>query len=281
MSRNRPPYSWPYTNPNHSTSTITTPTTLATTTTAKPSSYSTSLTPNHKKSIYPSFALPQKHSKKDARKVSVSLPGRPEKYTPDHRFNPPQFMIIANNDEPITEQPIEETPESPTLLESDHHYFHYPPPPSSPRMVSFLKLFCKPIPIFPVMVGNGANITCKGADLILGLAWLRTLGPILADFSLPQPTFTHGPKAITLRGEPLATPVTSPQLHTLIAKTSVASFHAMYFHFEHANLPISDTKTLTQTPLSATYFTNISWFLPHPHRYPHPVLMTTEFPPFP
>lgn len=71
-----------------------------------------------------------------------------------------------------------------------------------------------------------------GADLILGVAWLRTRGPILADFAVPQLSFTHGPKTITLRGESNPTAVSTHLLKTLITKESMSSFHAIYFHFE-------------------------------------------------
>ncbi|KAI3739426.1 hypothetical protein L2E82_29830 [Cichorium intybus] len=121
------------------------------------------------------------------------------------------------------------------------------------------------------MVGNGDNIQCTGvipdlilhlqntaftipffvlpvagADLILGIAWLSTLGPLLADFAIPQITFNVGQKAITLRGETTSTPVSSPQLKTLIHTKSIASLHALYFHFDPT--PTHNTSTdLTHT----------------------------------
>jgi hypothetical protein len=73
-----------------------------------------------------------------------------------------------------------------------------------------------PFPQFSVMVGNGSHLNCQGicpsvpitlhqkhfhlpfylfpievADVVLGMAWLRTLGPIQADFSIPSITFQH------------------------------------------------------------------------------------------
>ncbi|XP_076933766.1 uncharacterized protein LOC143599774 [Bidens hawaiensis] len=110
------------------------------------------------------------------------------------------------------------------------------------------------------MVGNGDKLTCdgfcpslnitlqdtsfsipvfilpvEGADVILGLAWLRTLGPVMADFAIPQLTFNVGSKAITLRGEAQSTQVSPSSIHTLIAKDSVSSLHALFFHFEDTN----------------------------------------------
>nr|KYP72871.1 Transposon Ty3-G Gag-Pol polyprotein [Cajanus cajan] len=73
------------------------------------------------------------------------------------------------------------------------------------------------------MVGNGDSITCdqvcsnvpitlpkatlcvplyvipiEGADVVLGVAWLRTLGPIQVDFSVPTLTFQHHDTSVTL-----------------------------------------------------------------------------------
>ncbi|KAL4555486.1 hypothetical protein LXL04_038106 [Taraxacum kok-saghyz] len=83
-----------------------------------------------------------------------------------------------------------------------------------PRIVHHLRLPTVPVRAFPVMVGNGAQLQCtgfcrdtqlqldhtiftvplfilpiEGADLVLGMAWLRTLGTVVADFSIPQMTF--------------------------------------------------------------------------------------------
>ncbi|KAL4592325.1 hypothetical protein LXL04_005316 [Taraxacum kok-saghyz] len=100
-----------------------------------------------------------------------------------------------------------------------------------PRIVAALHLAEKNIPSFPVMVGNGANLHCnsvcpavsihlkkahftipffflqvEGADVVLGLAWLSSLGPISVDFSIPQITFQFGSTPITLIGEPMSAP---------------------------------------------------------------------------
>lgn len=106
------------------------------------------------------------------------------------------------------------------------------------RVVQALNLAPDSIASFLVMVVNGAFLRCdsicpnlsinlykalftipffiilvEGPDIILGLAWLRTLGLILVDFSIPQLTFNHGPSVITLKGEPY--PV---QLHHIPSK---------------------------------------------------------------
>ncbi|GKA97825.1 ty3-gypsy retrotransposon protein [Tanacetum coccineum] len=88
-----------------------------------------------------------------------------------------------------------------------------------PRIASLLPITPTNIKPFPVMVGSGQFLECKslfpttplevnktqfhvplflidvaGADVILGLAWLSSLGPILADFSIPQLSFTINEK---------------------------------------------------------------------------------------
>ncbi|GKF43319.1 ty3-gypsy retrotransposon protein [Tanacetum coccineum] len=76
------------------------------------------------------------------------------------------------------------------------------------------------------MIGNGTFLYCTGqcpninlrlsdtsfsispyvfpiecADAVLGMSWLSALGPVKADFSVPQLTFNHLDQQVTLRGE--------------------------------------------------------------------------------
>jgi hypothetical protein len=96
-----------------------------------------------------------------------------------------------------------------------------------PRIAHFLKLPVEPAPCFKVLVGNGQIMTAEGvvtnlsvviqehemllpvyllpiagADLILGTAWLATLGPHVADYSALTLKFFHKGKFITLQGDP-------------------------------------------------------------------------------
>ncbi|XP_058766771.1 uncharacterized protein LOC131640391 [Vicia villosa] len=125
-----------------------------------------------------------------------------------------------------------------------------------PRIAHHLNLTPTPITQFSVMVGNGSHLQCEGvcnnvpimlqnetfklpfyllpiegADVVLGMAWLRTLGPIQADFSIPSLTFSHQTNQITLKGDPNIHPshTTFHQLKHLIHTNSVASFHLMIF----------------------------------------------------
>jgi len=84
------------------------------------------------------------------------------------------------------------------------------------------------------MVGNGAFIQCQGicplvdislqtftftipfyllpiegANVVLGIEWLHTLGPIQAYFSIPSIAFTHQNKQITLQAATPSTPIST------------------------------------------------------------------------
>nr|KYP37785.1 Transposon Ty3-I Gag-Pol polyprotein [Cajanus cajan] len=89
------------------------------------------------------------------------------------------------------------------------------------------------------MVGNGEHISCshvcpsvpimiqthefavslyvlpiEGVDIVLGLSWLRTLGLVTADFSIPSFSFTHQNQQLTIIGDSTS--------------LSPASFHQFY-----------------------------------------------------
>jgi hypothetical protein len=125
-----------------------------------------------------------------------------------------------------------------------------------PRIATQFNLPTEPIPNFSVMVGNGNHLAChgmcpnvpitlqqaqldlpfyllpiKGANVVLGMVWLETLGPIQADFSIPSLTFNHHNEPITLIGIPKYTPTQSTftQLCHLVHTNSIASFHLLTF----------------------------------------------------
>lgn len=68
----------------------------------------------------------------------------------------------------------------------------------------------------------------KGADVVLG-AWLRTLGSIQVDFSIPSITFTPQNQPITLKGDMSSNPIHTSlhQLHHLVHTKSISSLHLM------------------------------------------------------
>nr|KYP50891.1 Transposon Ty3-G Gag-Pol polyprotein [Cajanus cajan] len=123
-----------------------------------------------------------------------------------------------------------------------------------PRLAKHLHLSTQPTSPFKVMVGNGAHILCQdycpqvaisfqkhtfqvplyllpieGADVVLGLAWLRTLGPVQADFSIPSFTFNHHSMPITITGETLHNPTQASfhQVCQFFHQDSIASFHLL------------------------------------------------------
>nr|GEZ34424.1 Ty3/gypsy retrotransposon protein [Tanacetum cinerariifolium] len=61
--------------------------------------------------------------------------------------------------------------------------------------------FCSNVPLN--LKSTTFTISCfvlpiEGTDVVLGMQWLGSLGPILADFSIPQISFTHEGRTITL-----------------------------------------------------------------------------------
>ncbi|XP_058757342.1 uncharacterized protein LOC131630580 [Vicia villosa] len=125
-----------------------------------------------------------------------------------------------------------------------------------PRIATHLKIPNTPIPNFSVMVGNGSKLECsglcskvpitlqdhlffipfylipiEGADVVLGMEWLRTLGPIVADFSIPEISFTYEDKNLTIQGDTNQTPTPSTftQLCHLLHTDSVASMHLLIY----------------------------------------------------
>ncbi|GJV52369.1 ty3-gypsy retrotransposon protein [Tanacetum coccineum] len=185
----------------------------------------------------------------------------PERFYPGHRCNPPQFLLLGN-DEPL---PLTSDTEAQTDLEEysgdiqPHRFLalsaaalHGTTCPLAilitghvnghtvtvlvdsgsshniikPCLVSLLHLPFDSQPLFPFMIGNGTFLHCtgqcpnidlrlsntpfsispyvfpiEGADVVLGMSWLSALGPVKADFSVPQLTFNHLDKQVTLRGE--------------------------------------------------------------------------------
>ncbi|XP_058755573.1 uncharacterized protein LOC131628770 [Vicia villosa] len=143
-----------------------------------------------------------------------------------------------------------------------------------PRIAQHLNLHTTPINQFSVMVGNGSHLQCEGicsnvqillqnkpftlpfyllpiegADIVLGMAWLRTLGPIQADFSIPSLTFQHQNTPLTLTGDTSSTPTntTFNQLRHLIHIDAIASFHLLLMEPIH-NLSHSTIPTPSNSP---------------------------------
>ncbi|MCH84285.1 retrotransposon-derived protein PEG10-like, partial [Trifolium medium] len=92
-----------------------------------------------------------------------------------------------------------------------------------PRITSFLHLPVQPLSSFTVMVGNGEHLHCtgicndipivvndhtfsislyvlpiQGADVVLGVQWLQTLGPFVSDFTIPSMQFYPHDSLLTI-----------------------------------------------------------------------------------
>lgn len=107
---------------------------------------------------------------------------------------------------------------------------------------------------FAVVVGNGDTIQCTGscsdvpvilsdtllwipfyilpihgADLVLGVQWLQTLGPFLSDYSVPSIQFSHNNKPITLMGStsPKPNQASLTQFHRFAITHSIESLHTI------------------------------------------------------
>ena len=110
------------------------------------------------------------------------------------------------------------------------------------RLARFLALSATPTPALRVMVGDGNTLECDtqslqvpisiqdhtftldlfhlplcGADLVLGVQWLKLLGPITTDYQQLTMTFSHLGRNITLRADapPSLSPASAHQLKRL------------------------------------------------------------------
>ena len=140
-----------------------------------------------------------------------------------------------------------------------------------PRVAEFLHLPVEAIPSFVVTVGNGQTIQCSGhcsdipvhmagkvfpvsffvlpihgADVVLGVQWLSTLGPFLSDFKVPSIQFVYDNTPVTIVGNPPATPTQASlaQFNRFIFTDAIESAHTVTLAAVHPDEP---TNTLTST----------------------------------
>jgi len=128
---------------------------------------------------------------------------------------------------------------------STHNFLHH-------KVVTALKLDTQDIAPLRVMVSNGEEIRCQqqcsnvtvliqkhlftidfhilplcGADVVLGVQWLKTLGPVLTDYTSLNMKFITGGKLIELRGdcETNLQHVTPSQLRRLLYTNPASTFY--------------------------------------------------------
>lgn len=123
------------------------------------------------------------------------------------------------------------------------------------------------------MVGNGEHIHCsgfcsnvplsvanhcfpisfyafpiQGADIVLGVQWLQTLGPFISDFTIPSMQFYHNNSLITITGSrnTTITHASFHQLSRMITTHAVDTVHCISMLPTH----ITNTSLLTLTPVT-------------------------------
>ena len=106
------------------------------------------------------------------------------------------------------------------ILSYQAHHLHLPVEPVNDLKVmigngNFLHaegiIWCVPLQIQDHMVQFPASVLpVSGVDIILGVAWLATLGSRIADYRSSSIKFYHGDKFITLHDESSLTPTSFP-----------------------------------------------------------------------
>ncbi|XP_061375173.1 uncharacterized protein LOC133317324 [Gastrolobium bilobum] len=154
----------------------------------------------------------------------------------------------------------------------------------TPHMARFLNLFLLCNPPFKVQVGNGDYLICsakcsktpiwiqdhlflvdlfvlelKGADIVLGVQWLATLGPVVTDYQALTMSFTHQAATITLQGDnPFqANPISTAQLHKLITQDSITACLMCFQPENHLYSPPPETIYATETRTLLSQFSEV------------------------
>lgn len=132
---------------------------------------------------------------------------------------------------------------------STHNFFQ-------DRVADQLGLSFEPSEAFPVMVGNGEELPCSylcknielcldgqcftvdlfviplstGAELVLGVQWMKTLGPVLTDYNDLTMSFTKNNQVIKISSSPKQSP-TKASMHQLKCLASTQALDTvLQFH---------------------------------------------------
>lgn len=126
----------------------------------------------------------------------------------------------------------------------------------------------------------------EGADVVLGMEWLCTLGPLIVDFSIPKISFSYNSNDITITRESKSIPSPSSynSLCHMLHTDYVASMNLLYTTIFQNRI-----KTSTSiTPIALTCYQLLSEnkipkllnpsapFFKHPEAYPQLANMTTR-----
>lgn len=152
------------------------------------------------------------------------------------------------------------------------------------RLVRSLGLKAQPMHPLRVVVGNDNELACHqlcsgvvisiqgltfsvdlhvlplcGADLVLGVQWLKSLGPILTDYNDLTLKFIHDGKIIELKGnvDDALHAITPTQLHRIVQTDSAnAFFHICILDSDSPSLTLDTTQYLEITKL-LTHFASL------------------------
>ncbi|KAL0430817.1 UNVERIFIED_CONTAM: hypothetical protein Sradi_0707700 [Sesamum radiatum] len=144
-----------------------------------------------------------------------------------------------------------------------------------PCVPEFLGLPIMPFSAFSVLVGNGVALHCAGvchevplvlqshqlsillfiipiygADIVLRVQWLSTLGPFVLDFSIPSMQFYHKDCLVTLTSEPSSTPhyASFSQLRRYVTTNSIESCCLFSVHASAITTPSLSPSTSVIPP---------------------------------
>lgn len=75
----------------------------------------------------------------------------------------------------------------------------------------------------------------SGANIALGIQWLKQLGPVVTNYDTLTMQFHHVGRSVTLRADAPTTPTdaSSLQLRRLIQTHSASAFFHIHFPFHH------------------------------------------------
>ena len=144
-----------------------------------------------------------------------------------------------------------------------------------------------------VLVGNGhqlhCNLVCEavliqvqgvtftanlhvlslyGANLVLGVQWLKSLGLVLIDYNALTMKFYHNERLIELKRDTNATlhPLTPPELHRLIRTEGVSAFY--HISLISTELPSCPTTIAYLSPYIQTIFSHFDFLVQPPTSLP-------------
>ncbi|XP_028215247.1 uncharacterized protein LOC114397402 [Glycine soja] len=201
-----------------------------------------------------------------------------EKYSRGHKCTPSLFLFVTEDEECL--QDSDSNPSSPTALVASQE--------TSPAQISLHALsghgapetFLQPqtTSTLRVTVGNGEELQCNqvcpkvavhiqahtflvdfhilpicGADVVLGVQWLKSLGPVLTDYATLTMKFIYNDKLIELKGDRDANidQISPSQLRRLMNTGNTSTYFHIQLDSHHPEpLPLTHSIPAIQTLLT-------------------------------